>query len=202
MRRDQVDDPLFVRPDRAALLGARRGAGEFTGRLAQDRQILHRNDDIEFDRLVRGRLHDGDRRDAHEDVATSSTGRTVADRPTRWAGRSSSSSSRSRDSARWAPRLVPATACTSSTMTVSTPPTRYSRACDVRIRNSDSGVVISTSGGCRPNRRRSSAGVSRTGSPRRCRLRQPEACAGLTDAGQRRARLRSTSTARAFSGET
>ena len=39
-------------------------------------------------------------------------------------GRSSSSSSRSRDSARWAPRLVPATACTSSTITVLDPAQR------------------------------------------------------------------------------
>ena len=56
--------------------------------------------------------------------ATSSTGRTVADSPTRWAGRSSRASSRSRLSARCAPRLVPATACTSSRMTVSTPAQR------------------------------------------------------------------------------
>jgi hypothetical protein len=70
-------------------------------------------------------------------VATSAAGRTVADSPTRCAGlggrppstppaghsRESprSASSRSSDSARCAPRLFPATACTSSTMTVSTP---------------------------------------------------------------------------------
>ena len=57
--------------------------------------------------------------------------------------------------ARWAPR-VPATACTSSTITVSTPRSE-SRACDVRIRNNDSGVVMSTSGGVRWNLRRSSS---------------------------------------------
>ena len=64
----------------------------------------------------------------------------------RWAGRSSSASRRSSESARWAPRLVPATACTSSRITVSTPRSA-SRACEVSIRNSDSGVVIRMSGG-------------------------------------------------------
>ena len=48
--------------------------------------------------------------------ATSSLGSTVADSPIRWAGLGSSASSRSSDTARCAPRLVPATAWTSSTM--------------------------------------------------------------------------------------
>ena len=52
--------------------------------------------------------------------AISSRGATVADRPMRWAGRSRRSSRRSRDSARWVPRLVAAKEWTSSTMTVST----------------------------------------------------------------------------------
>ena len=59
--------------------------------------------------------------------ATSSTGRTVADSPIRRAGRGSRASRRSRLRARWAPRLVAATACTSSRITVSTP-RRLSRA--------------------------------------------------------------------------
>ncbi len=96
---------------------------------------------------------------AHRNRATSSTGRTVADSPIRCAGRGSSRSSRSRLSARCAPRLVPATACTSSTITVSTPRSA-SRAEDVSSRNSDSGVVMRTSGGRPARRRRSSAGVS------------------------------------------
>ena len=109
-------------------------------------------------------------------AATSSTGRTVAESPIRWAGRSSSSSRRSRLSARCAPRLVAATECTSSMMTVSTPRSD-SRAAEVSSRNNDSGVVTSTSGGVRLKARRSSAGVSplreptvisRIGSPRRC----------------------------------
>ena len=66
-------------------------------------------------------------------AATVSVGRTVADRPMRCAGVSSSSSSRSRESARCAPRLVPATAWTSSTMTVDTE-RRVSRAFEVSIR--------------------------------------------------------------------
>ncbi|MDF2555076.1 MAG: hypothetical protein K0R60_971 [Microbacterium sp.] len=53
--------------------------------------------------------------------ATSSIGRTVADSPMRWAGFSSRASRRSRLTARCAPRLVAATACTSSMMTVWTP---------------------------------------------------------------------------------
>lgn len=88
--------------------------------------------------------------------ATSSTGRTVADRPIRCAGWGSSASSLSRVRARCAPRLVPATACTSSTITVSTP-RKDSRPCEVSSRKSDSGVVISTSDGFVANRRRSLA---------------------------------------------
>ena len=70
--------------------------------------------------------------------ATASTGRTVADSPIRWAGPgppgwSSRASSRSSDTARWAPRLVPATAWISSTITVRTPASP-ARAPDVRTR--------------------------------------------------------------------
>ena len=53
-------------------------------------------------------------------LATSSWGETVADRPTRCAGRSRRSSSRSRERARCVPRLEPAKEWISSTMTVST----------------------------------------------------------------------------------
>ena len=91
--------------------------------------------------------------------ATSSRGRTVADRPMRRAGRSSSSSRRSRLSARWAPRLVATTEWTSSTITVSTWASA-SRALEVSSRNSDSGVVMRMSGGWAGKRRRASAGVS------------------------------------------
>ena len=71
----------------------------------------------------------------------------MAERPIRCrsAGRSARRR-RSSDSARWAPRLVEATAWISSTITVSTPAS-ISRAWEVRIRYSDSGVVIRMSGG-------------------------------------------------------
>ena len=99
-------------------------------------------------------------------------GRTVAERPIRWSGRRtpvdvggatrrSSASSRSSDRARWAPRLVPASACTSSTITVCTERS-MSRAAEVSIRNSDSGVVIKMSGGRVTSARRSAGrGVAR-----------------------------------------
>ena len=77
----------------------------------------------------------------------------------RWAGWSSKASSRSRLTARCAPRLVAATACTSSTMTVSMP-AKASRAAEVRSRNSDSGVVIRMSAPDRAKARRSSVVVS------------------------------------------
>ena len=139
--------------------------------------------------------------------ATSSGGRTVADSPIRWTGVSSpsaarSASSRSSDRARCAPRLPPAIACTSSMITVSTL-RRVSRAREVSSRNSDSGVVIRMSGGLVIIRRRSSAAVSpvRTAtwmsgssSPSR------RAACPMPVSGERR--LRSTSTARAFIGET
>ncbi len=87
-------------------------------------------------------------------------------------------------------------------MTVCTP-ARVSRAADVSIKNSDSGVVISTSGGELMSCRRCAGGVSpeRTptlmsggGSPRHSAIRVNPA------SGVRR--LRSTSTARALSGDT
>ena len=61
-------------------------------------------------------------------------------------------SRRSSVSARCAPRLVRATAWISSTITASTPPS-ISRACEVRIRYSDSGVVTRMSGGVARHRR-------------------------------------------------
>ncbi len=135
-------------------------------------------------------------------VPISSTGRTVADSPIRCAGASNSSSNRSSESARWAPRLLPAMACTSSTMTVSTPRSD-SRADEVSSRNSDSGVVTRTSGGVRMNARRSAAVVSP--------VRVPTVISGGARPSRRAdwdrpvsgaRRLRCTSTASAFSGDT
>ena len=134
--------------------------------------------------------------------ATSSVGRTVAESPMRWAGRGSRWSSRSRLSARWAPRLVPATAWTSSTITVSTL-SRVSRAWLVSMRNSDSGVVISTSGGAVVSLRRSAAEVSPERSPTvTSGSFSPSRSAVWRMPASGARRLRSTSTARALSGET
>ncbi|MPM95188.1 hypothetical protein SDC9_142341 [bioreactor metagenome] len=132
--------------------------------------------------------------------ATCRTGLTVADRPIRCGSRPDAAR-RSRLTARCAPRLVAARACTSSMMTVSTSLSVSAAALD-SIRNSDSGVVIKMSGGWRGSPRRSLAGVSpertatRTSGSGRPSLR---AAACIPRSGTRR--LRSTSTARAFSGE-
>ncbi len=70
-----------------------------------------------------------------------------------------SSSRRSSVRARWEPRLECATAWISSTITASTP-LSIERACEVRIRYSDSGVVTRMSGGLRAIAARSRWGVS------------------------------------------
>jgi hypothetical protein len=134
--------------------------------------------------------------------AVSSTGRTVADRPIRWAGRGSSASSRSSDSARWAPRLVAQTACTSSRITVSTPRSD-SRADEVSSRNNDSGVVIRMSGGRLAKARRSCVGVSPVRMPTvMSGGAMPSRCAACRMPVSGVRRLRSTSTAKALSGLT
>ncbi len=112
-----------------------------------------------------------------------------------------SASRRSSDSARCAPRLPPASACTSSTMTVSTL-RRTSRAAEVSSRNSDSGVVIRISGGWADSLRRSSAAVSPVRTPTRMSSggRPRRSAAWPTPVSGER-RLRSMSTASAFIGE-
>ena len=133
--------------------------------------------------------------------AISSRLRCVADRPMRCSGRSTIRSSRSSDSAMCAPRLVETSAWISSTITVSTARSR-SRAFEVSSRNSDSGVVIRMSAGSRWNRVRSAAGVS----PVRIDIAgtwwgTPAAAARWAMPASGARRLRSTSTASAFSGE-
>ncbi len=91
-------------------------------------------------------------------------------------------------------------AWTSSMITDSTP-ARMLRVAEVSIRNSDSGVVIRTSGGRLAMTRRSWAGVSPVRSATlMCGAGSPSSshCVAIPDSGARR--LRSTSTARAFSG--
>ena len=134
--------------------------------------------------------------------ATSSIGRTVAESPMRCAGCSSSASSRSRLTARCAPRLVAATACTSSTMTVCTP-RRVSDAWLVSIRYSDSGVVMRMSGGSAMSLRRSADGVSPERTPTvtsGTAMPSRRADWPMPTSGERR--FRSTSTPSALRGET
>ena len=146
-------------------------------------------------------------------AATSSGGRTVADSPIRCAGPRSAgpaassrvssrkASRRSSDRARCAPRLPPASACTSSTITVSTL-RRVSLAWEVSSRNSDSGVVIRMSGGWPASLRRSSAAVSPVRTPTRMSgSARPRRLAAWPTPASGERRLRSMSTARAFSGE-
>ena len=133
--------------------------------------------------------------------ATVSTGSTVAESPIRWAGSSSRSSRRSRLTARCAPRLVPATACTSSMITVFTW-RRVSRALDVSMRYRDSGVVMRMSGGWASRERRIAWGVSPERTPTEISGGSPPAALTawvMPISGARR--LRSTSTPRALSGE-
>ena len=165
--------------------------------------VRHRHLHREVERLGRRRRHDGGRRRGCR-TGSAPSPRAGAPWPTgRCAARGwpAAASSRSSDSARCAPRLVPATACTSSTMTVCTVAS-VSRAAEVSIRNSDSGVVMRMSGGLAISSRRRAGGVSpdRTptlmsgaGSPRRSAIR------AMPVSGVRR--FRSTSTASALSGE-
>ena len=135
-------------------------------------------------------------------AATRSIGRTVADSATRCTSRPTSASRRSRLRARWLPRLVPATAWISSTITVSTP---VSVCCAelVSMRYSDSGVVIRMSGGRRSSAARSLDVVSpeRTPIVTSARGVPSRSAASLIPVSGAR-RLRSTSTPSAFSGET
>ena len=109
--------------------------------------------------------------------AISSSGRCVAESPIRCGGASVSASSRSSESARCAPRFVAASAWISSTITQRTPRS-VSRADEVSIRYSDSGVVIKMSGGFLIIRRRSDAGVSpvRTAASGMCASPSSPAC--------------------------
>jgi hypothetical protein len=98
--------------------------------------------------------------------------------------------------------LEASTACTSSTITVSTPRSD-SRAAEVSSRNSDSGVVTRMSGGVRLKLRRSSAGVSPVREPTVTSGSViPRRCAAWRSPASGERRLRWTSTVSAFIGET
>ena len=87
-------------------------------------------------------------------------GRWVADRPIRCTGCAARCSSRSRVSARCEPRLLPATAWISSTITVAAGASIARVRSAVTSRYSDSGVVIRKSGGRFSIAARSAAAVS------------------------------------------
>ena len=110
-------------------------------------------------------------------------------------------SRRSRLRARCEPRLVGTMAWISSMITASTP-ARVSRAAEVSSRYSDSGVVMSRSGGWRWSRRRSSAGVSPVRRPTvgRC-TSVPSRSAASDEPSSGARRFFSTSTARARRGD-
>ena len=132
-----------------------------------------------------------------------SIGRWVADRPTRCTGPSARWVSRSSVMDRCEPRLLPATAWISSTITVCTPRSISRLRSEVTSRYSDSGVVTRKSGGLRSMAARSDAAVSPvltatrisgTASP------SPAATSPISRSGA--SRFCWMSTASAFSGET
>ena len=133
--------------------------------LADRGHVVDRDDDLELERLAGAGIDDRDlavRPDATEepgDRLQRTLRRRQADPLGRGAPSARSRSSRSRLSARWAPRFEPAIACTSSMITCSTP-RRISRAWLVSRRYRLSGVVMRMSGGWRAISRRSSVGVS------------------------------------------
>ena len=119
----------------------------------------------------------------------------------RCTGLSVTISSRSRLSARCEPRFVPATAWISSMITVSTP-LSVAAAFEVSMRYRDSGVVMRISGGCRSSFDRSDAGVSPDRTPTRTGATgSPNTDAMRAIPASGAAKLRSTSTPRALSGE-
>ena len=84
----------------------------------------------------------------------------VADKPIRSRRRWHSDASRSSDKARCEPRLLPAMAWISSTITVRTPASMERPEAEPSNTYSDSGVVTRMCGGCLRSRLRSTCGVS------------------------------------------
>ena len=134
------DAGVDARPDAApGGTAGGRPAGRLLDDLAEVAHVLDRHHDLDVERLAHAGVDDGDRPgppgrlEAAEEAGHLLQGRWVADSPMRCGGRSQMASSRSRLRARWAPRLVGASAWISSTMTASTPRS-VSRALDVNIR--------------------------------------------------------------------
>ena len=134
---------------------------------------------------------------------TSSIGRCVADSPMRAGGLSHSADSRSSVSARCAPRLVPAIAWISSTMTVRVVRSIRRPLALVTRMYSDSGVVTTMCGGRRRISARACAGVSpvRTAT-RTSTSAMPDISSSSRMPASGACRLRSMSLLSARSGET
>ena len=171
VRLDQVDDALLdVRPDRRP--GRRRrppGPSSVAGRARRWRpRSAHRHDDLEVELPCRTA------------AARRSTGRPPprnrGDLVDRADGRGQADALRRRSQQRVEPLEATARGARRAwcrrpraprRRSPSRRPRSASRACEVSSRNSDSGVVIRTSGGVRANARRSSAGVSPERTPDR-----------------------------------
>ena len=135
--------------------------------------------------------------------ATVDKGFCVADRPMRTGGVSHKASSRSRLSDRWLPRLLPATAWISSTITVRTPASMARPLSEPSSTYSDSGVDTRMCGARRRMALRSAWVVS----PVRTALRMPCGgspiacnCAAIPSSGA--SRFTRISLDKAFNGET
>ncbi len=190
VRLDQVEDALLdVRPDRRTPLGAGRRPGHVAGRLAEGGHVLDRHHHLQLDRLLRGRRDHRDRPPARQEPGDLLDGPHRGGQADPLGGRVEQQRRAARARRRGGRRAWSATACTSSTITVSTPRSA-SRAALVSSRKSDSGVVMRMSGGRRAKLRRSSAGVSpERRRDRDVRLGQAEPGGGLPDAGQRDAEV-------------
>ena len=121
----------------------------------------------------------------------------------RVSGRSARRARRSTESARWEPRLLGATACSSSRMSVRALLSAFRPRSEVRRMKSDSGVVMRTCGGLRAWRARSFWGVSPVRTATRISGRGAPPCSAAARISSSGAmRLRWTSFASAFRGET
>uniref|UniRef100_A0A6J7NA15 Unannotated protein n=1 Tax=freshwater metagenome TaxID=449393 RepID=A0A6J7NA15_9ZZZZ len=149
-----VDSALVAGPERSSVTSLPSAPMSSTGTTTSISSGLR----IPASTMATGRAEPGAENPPRK-AAVSSSGRCVAERPMRCGGRAVISSSRSRLSARCAPRLVGASAWISSRITHSTLAS-VSRADDVSSRYRLSGVVINRSGGLRSMRWRSLAGVS------------------------------------------
>ena len=129
MRPDELQQPRVDATARSSDVASGPAAGRRSTSSSMPGHVLDRHDHLEVELLARAGVHDLDLavRSPPRKAAIASSGRCVADRPMRCGSASARWLRRSRLSARCAPRFVAAMACTSSTMTCSTP-RRISRA--------------------------------------------------------------------------